>query len=211
MQPLTGLTVLQHPSTPTANHLELDYYMVTRSKAASTVNVAPRARGPRRPGDLAVSAFETAADDIVERYDARGQEPRGVTPFAWPENQLKRECYNLIIKHTRWGGREIIDIVRKYGCVPESITFNKNKFYWGLLAIDPKGAYILDPQLSKYAKEMIYAWKHLVPPEYLIGFLLQSGNISSLRAKLREGGTEKDFIDFRKISVLMRAELSDLA
>jgi hypothetical protein len=175
--------------------------MVTRKTAVSKKEVPRRARGPQRPGDLAESAFELAADEIVERYDVRGREPRGATPFAWPENQLKRECYNLIIKHTRWSGAEIIAIVRKYGCVPESITFRKNKFYWELLAIDPKITCISDPSLSKYSIEMLYAWRHRVPPEYLIGFLLQSGNLSSLRVKLREGRTEKDFVDFRKIAV----------
>ena len=182
--------------------------MVSRKAAASKRGIPGRGRKPQQLRDLAASAFELAADDIIERYDARGRDPRGATPFAWPENQLKRECYNLIIKHTRWGGREIIDIVHKYRCIPDSITFRQNKFYWGILAIDPKAAFISDPSLSKYSKEMLYAWQHRVPPEYLIGFLLQSGNLPALRVKLREGRTEKDFIDFRKITVSTTKEPS---
>jgi hypothetical protein len=172
--------------------------MVTRKSAATQRRRVARGRGPGREISPAAQAFEREADRALARYEERKRMDRSTSPFAWPENLLKRECYNLILKHTRWSGKAVLEIVRTWKCQPDTITYHHNKFYWGLLAIDPQGDFIPDPALSKYAKEMLYAAKHNVPPEYLIGFLLQSGNLTFIRNQLRSGEIDREFAAFRR-------------
>ena len=55
------------------------------------------------------------------------------------------------------------------------------------------GLYEEDTQISRQeraqmAKELLYADRHNVPPEYLCGFLYQSGGRKKLDEKLNESG-----------------------
>lgn len=173
--------------------------MVTRKAAATLRTASSRRNGsPVRNGSLASQRFERQADHILKQYETMGKKVLGRRAFSRPENYLKRECYNLIFRHTKWSGRTIIEVVRRWRCVPDTITYKQNRFYWGLLAIDPQEEFIRDPALSKYAKEMLYAAKHGVPAEYLIGFLMQSDNLASIREKLQSGELDREFMSFRR-------------
>lgn len=84
------------------------------------------------------------------------------------------------------------------GCLPDTVTYKQNKFYWGLLAIDPQEAYITDPALSKYTKEILFASKHGVPAEYLIGFLMQSETLWCIRMRLARASSTENSCIFAK-------------
>ena len=172
--------------------------MASRNSAGRRPS-SSRGRGPyKRTMSEAGEAFEQGAEEILNLYRERRKQTRPSAPFDWPESLLKRECYNLIQKHSRWSGRVITSIVKRWECIPEQITYAQNKFYWGILAIDPEADCISNPSLSKYAKEMLYADLHGVPPEYLIGFLSQSGNLTLIRERLRRHELDQEFLNFRK-------------
>ncbi len=52
----------------------------------------------------------------------------------------------------------------------------ENPFFWTLHLLMSKSGWLTRDQKSKTARALRYAHKHAVPPEFLIGFILQVGN-----------------------------------
>lgn len=144
------------------------------------------------------------AGDYEERITAIGTEydslPRtGVSPFATRHGFMMRECYLLVRQFKgRPGGADAIKGFSEYEKRDRrQPTYEENPFYWGIKSIRNDFS---TSALAFFAKQLKHAENHKVPPEYLIGFLLQ---MQSHRNRLMRScilPTEDDFDLFRNKS-----------
>jgi hypothetical protein len=70
---------------------------------------------------------------------------------------------------------------------PLKVSFRQNPFYWALYAARNDGSIdsIADKDMSRFAAQMMYADRHDIPPELLVGFIYQQGSEAELTRKLR--------------------------
>lgn len=104
-------------------------------------------------------------------------------PGETPRAILKRGIYTLVrdLQRTRKAQFEtalahVID-KRLY------VDFEVNPFHWGLAAASACGELGSDfhNSISEYGTELLYAHRHRIPPELLIGFIHQVGGIKRIR------------------------------
>lgn len=143
---------------------------------------------------LVGSEFIDKVEEIVEEYNIRKKEKSAECPFVSAEGYLKRECYILITNsNTRWHN----DFIKKLSVYTNrerrQPSYEENRYYWGLLAIDPSHDMIGHNDLQIYSRQMLYAQRHGVPPEHLVGFLYQSGNQKSIQGKVQDNKREEEF------------------
>lgn len=141
-------------------------------------------RSPRKLSD-SQWAFDDAAGFIRDGFSQR-QTVKGLRPFDSANGYLRREAYALIreTKSRKGGANTIKSLVQRLSTTPESPEYAENPFYWGLLAIDPHRDFLSAQDLSRFAKQLLYADRNGVPPSYLIGFLYQTGGPRDLSHKL---------------------------
>ena len=139
-------------------------------------------------------------DATQERFNLREgkkkrQQPKTPTPpYDKPNGYLKREVYRLVCDCI--ADRKVRALQRKVATndsSPRPSAHNEeNPFYWGLLAV----CGINDPRVSrnnrsKFANELLYAHKHKVPADLLVGFIYQIGSSDGLRQRLVDEQTEE--------------------
>lgn len=132
--------------------------------------------------------FDSFALGIFQRIfeQSKGDE----IPYNRPANVLKRSVYTL--------GRQLIDLDKQhilaeylqetsksYNKPPASIAtpdVEQNPYHWFYLLLlgenrlsKGKKRLVTRDQISKSSRQLVYAEKNDVPPEYLIGFILQIG------------------------------------
>lgn len=144
--------------------------------------------------------FRPLARAILESYESRANAgKRGDRPFDSAEGTLKRECYALIRRYRHKHQHEFLKRVSAYDNRRyDQPEYKENPFYWGLLAIDREVKSIGQGNLSEYAGQFLFADKHGVPPEYLIGFIYQSGG-REMRIKIRTDSRDHEFELFRRM------------
>lgn len=195
---------------------------VIRGSRVPKSDVAARFRNAYR-SNHGRTGFEGDWDDFVEGLNAKLQEAVGIlagedaAPYYQPANVLKRCVYELVldledagmsdkiddlIDHIRvahevgkpFGDRRVLRTLRK--------ACETNTFYYILLGLE--GTTIKTFSLSKsnvtrFAQQLNYARRHRVPPEFLIGFLMQTGGIGQVCKRAGEPKrVEKWFADLRK-------------
>lgn len=162
----------------------------TRSKL---INLPPlpsdRARMPE-----AKAIFGAHADVIVHGWADRQNSPKGKyaeSPNAW----FKREAYALISHYVAY---DLADVFRRF--VRQDRRSNRvieealmNPFKLGLLAMFADDSDLGRNNRRVFGNQMLYAWAHDVPPEFLNGFLAVSGGPAEIAEKLRCGTFEPGF------------------
>lgn len=148
----------------------------------------------RRERLAALSDFEHAADQIVERYEAHAA-ATGKTPYESPLGTFKRESYKLLRRTIADEGKHnvIKAIVRREDVEPARLLYAENPFHFGLLAIDPYRIVIEKRRLSLWSRQMAYADRHDVPAHFFLGFLWQSGSSDDISRKLLDDCREPWF------------------
>lgn len=119
-----------------------------------------------------------------------------LAPYDQPESVLKRSVYSLVrslrnrgvVKHleTAIFNDRYLDTGRT-----KRVRFEDNPFQWVLFGladhVEISGKFhISQPKISRYSRQLLYADRHGVPTEYLIGFLYQSGNPSQISKKAND-------------------------
>lgn len=168
------------------------------AKLATDRRLKPK--GLLRPsGTLSPAAleFEQRADDILAGYNARKTAAGVCSPYEAKGAYFKRKAYQLIRDYLNTPGRSrtIKSLVRRWGREPRSPPFSQNPFFWGLLAIDPQADILTPGRLHIYSLQMLYAHRHDVPTQFLIGFLHQSGNPGDLSHKVTGNLREDWFVE----------------
>lgn len=121
------------------------------------------------------SKWDALIDPILAEWRIRPD--KGVAPYDQKANYLRREIYRVIWNlRQRSEGKAVIEAAVLGHCnrMPTRLTLTQNPFFWGLKAAADR--FDLGPdRVSRLAKEMLYAWRHQVQPDLLIGFILQTG------------------------------------
>lgn len=127
------------------------------------------------------------------RLSASGE---GTSPQMSRNGRLKREIYALV-RHflAQDHGNVIKEIVEDDGRAPANgPAFEDNPFHWGLLSLfEARGDGLSRGDRYLFARQMLYAHKHDVPPNLLVGFIYQSGKPQDIAQKLLAGTFEPGF------------------
>lgn len=113
-----------------------------------------------------------------------------------PDSVMKAGVYRLLTQMLDSRTVSTLEQVLEYkiaGRLP-SMPFSESPFYWAFKAIVADGEVECDARsISRYGAELLYAHKHKIPPELLIGFISQVGGSSAIRKKLNAGRKETWF------------------
>ena len=116
---------------------------------------------------------------------------RAESANAW----FKREAYRLLKHLIEGGAKHVFQLVvradnRSTRLVEEAL---KNPFKLGLLAMFADESGLSKGDRHVFGNQMLYAWSHDVPPEFLNAFLAISGGPALIAKKLKEGFVEPGF------------------
>jgi len=106
-----------------------------------------------------------------------------------PESVLKREVYRFVI--TNFTPRTIGRLERVLDPLIERsreirLGFTDNNLHWILLALSSEEISIRASEINKYSKQLLYALRHRIDPDLLIGFLYQTGSPEQIAEKVRD-------------------------
>lgn len=151
---------------------------------------------PKRPGQgrNALQDFDNVAKSIARAW-RRQQQKEGLSPQESANGVLKREAYRVIchyIEHRQAAYFETV-IRERGGALSSVIKLADNPFHYGLTALFGDDGILSRPDKSVFASQMVYAYRHRVPANLLVGFIYQCGSVSELRRKLKSGATEPGF------------------
>ncbi len=119
--------------------------------------------------------WDQRVDPVIAEW--RKRPTKGVSPYDQKENYLRREIYRIICNlRSRAEGKAILGaaVLGHCGKEPTRLTVSQNPFFWGLKALAARIGLKPD-RISRLSKEMLYAWRHDIEPDLLIGFILQTG------------------------------------
>lgn len=137
--------------------------------------------------------WDNAMAELRDKLQGRPRERRGLSPYDNRSGTIRRYMYRLVRGYRISSNLGIIQkVVRSLQNEPLQVPFKDNPFYWALYAAKHDGEIDLtDKEVSRYAAQMMYADRHRVDPDYLVGFVYQQGSHADLAQKLRDGLTEE--------------------
>ncbi|QOV93443.1 hypothetical protein [Novosphingobium sp. ES2-1] len=164
-------------------------------KSGPSANVVRRRAG--------LTGYEEAWDKFVASVEAELANARrataefGKSPYYAPANVVKRAVYKFVISaraKVKLGPLErTIDAIRVAhagGKVLRTLRkdFRRDGFYWVLtgLHLDCPAANLRKSDVTRFTQHLKYARRHRVPPEYLIGFLLQTGSLAEVYRRAQD-------------------------
>lgn len=109
-----------------------------------------------------------------------------LTPYEKPEAFLKREVYGLVCRYLDAGTEGLLRraIESEPADFPQSPSFSENPFHWVFQGLRGAESVTLKRyQVSRFGRQLLYARRHRVPPEFLIGFLFQCGSPDAIYKK----------------------------
>lgn len=145
-------------------------------------NPYKRAPDPRVEGD-----WEDLESDLRRDLPASRNPTGKLAPFERPEAVLKRYVYRFVREHLEAGDGAKLEYLLGYLRSAEQrahrIAFETNPFHWALSAIPIELSELKRPALTKVGRQLLYAHRHDVDPDLLIGFLYQSGDPDEISRK----------------------------
>lgn len=139
------------------------------------------------------ATFNKLADQIIAewfRRKARPADRRAESANAW----FKRAAYQLLQYYIEHGMQDTFERNFRQDERPNRLVeaAKANPFKAGLLAM------FSDDTLSRndrhvFGNQMLYAWAHQVPPDFLNAFLAVSGGPAQIANKLRDQQPEPGF------------------
>lgn len=143
------------------------------------------------PLKRAKQQFELTADDIIRewvRRRAASPSRRAESPNAW----FKKEAYRFLKEYIEQQREDVFESVVKDRSKRLIDDARQNPFKLGLLAM------FADESVSRsdrhvFGNQMLYAWRHFVPADFLNAFLAISGGPAAVAKKLKEGDLEPGF------------------
>lgn len=115
----------------------------------------------------------------------------GAPPYSLANSRLKRAVYGMVRKHIASDKMDLLKRVATsdQGELHPSQENQENPFYWGLFLLCGLDG-LTKSSRSRFAQELLYAHRHDVPKEHLIGFIYQIGSSKGLGKKLQDGKME---------------------
>jgi len=129
---------------------------------------------------------------IHDEWEGRLQ-AKAAKPYDTPNGYLKREVYRLVRHCIATQTVETLQaLVADDDCSPRPTAYNKqDPFYWGLMFVFGMDRRVCRKTRERFANELLYAHKHNVPPELLVGFIYQIGNSNGLRKRILNAEMEE--------------------
>lgn len=160
-----------------------------------------REPGYKRPRWAGYLATEGRWDDLQVKLE-RGTQLRKATPDLPPFDReasfLKREVYAFVLENFRTSIEEANllrflpeVIARAKRRPPHKPSVEANPFHWVFYALAAEGRHLERWEISRFGRELLYAKRHSIPPELLIGFLYQTGTPDQIYRKAGGGGHEE--------------------
>jgi hypothetical protein len=178
------------------------------------------------------TGFEGDWDDFVEALIVQLRQAKDIqagkdaAPYYEPANVLKRSVYELVLdlEETDMAGKidDLIDGIRVARENGKRLSDRRvlrrlqkecetDTFYYILLGLEGVGFdtfSLTRSNVTRFARQLNYARRHRVPPEFLVGFLMQTGSIGLICKRAREPKrVEKWFADLRKADRAKRKSL----
>ena len=133
---------------------------------------------------------------ISTRPKGRSESP----PWDNWSGRIRAHIYALVRRYRVQGRLKIIrQLVSGLVNEPLKVSFHANPFYWALYAArnDADLTILSYKDISRFAAQMLYADRHDIDPELLIGFIYQQGGEDALKRKLDQGASEPWLADYR--------------
>lgn len=114
------------------------------------------------------------ANALFEEAKGRGQ----ATPNNNPRALIKREVYRFVLElRERNRERYLEDVISvALEKLPVGIVFKENPFHWALAGVRATNDDLLTRnEVMRFGRQLIYAERHGVRPELLVGFVYQCG------------------------------------
>lgn len=183
----------------------------TSKPSSSSNHVTRNPNAQRRKGGR--TGYEEVWGSFIEQVEgelAKASElPDDLrkAPYYAPPNVVKRAVYTFVRDARRklkpGPLEDTIDASRVAHAGSKTLRtlrkdFRKEPYYWVLtgLHLDCPAAKLRKSDVTRFAQHLNYAHRHKVPPEFLIGFLLQSGSLADIYQRaLDRDRREKWFID----------------
>lgn len=129
-------------------------------------------------------------DEWLERQ-ANKPARRAESPNAW----FKREAYRLLAHYIENRLARIFQLNAQKDLRPNRLVTEalKNPFKLGLLAMFSDESTLSPNNRHVFGNQMLYAWAHDVPPDFLNAFLAISGGPAQISKKLKQGEAEPGF------------------
>lgn len=152
---------------------------------------------PSRPGQGpdAMTEFNALSRRLIDEWQRRKDLKGQLTPAETANGYLKRESYRIIDHYVTHGrARFFENVVRQDGRgLTARVKLEENPFHFGLLALFADDSVVSKQDRSLFSMQMLYAYQHGIPPEFLIGFIYQAGSKEEIKRKLRDGSFEPGF------------------
>lgn len=145
-------------------------------------------RNGRRPE----AHFHEIAEAVVKEWVRRkAEQTQAETPTSW----FKRNLYRLIKAYVDAGHAAIfLSMAKRSGRAQVGLKrIEDNPFKLALFGMWTDNESLTRHQQKTFGDQMLYAYKHDVPPEHLIGFVGVAGSPSRISQKLRDGAREPGF------------------
>lgn len=169
--------------------------MAKRKEYKRKFSLAPKSPLSKKDVSDALLAIWDGHSDRLKESWVKAQ-PYGLTKNEAAKNFARREVYALgialLVQPPKWDIAEVVEKIRlKPTTRPEALERIFHALFLSLYESD-------DPINRKerwmMAKDLEYAFRHKVPPEFLCGFLYQSGGRRGLLKKLEDGYIEPGFL-----------------
>ena len=133
--------------------------------------------------------WDATVQQIGAGMASRDGRDRELPPFDRAESYLKREIYSFVCRYLDEGRAGPLKVVlENEGDLPRDPSFESNPFHWALVAMhEQTGGVKVRWKISRYGRQLAYARRHRIPPELLVGFLLQTGTVDQV---YRKAGTD---------------------
>ena len=152
---------------------------------------------PARPGQgpNAMAEFNALSRGLIDEWQRRKGLRGQLTPAETANGYLKRESYRIIVHYVAQGrSRFFENVVRQDGRgLTARVKLEENPFHFGLLALFADDSVVSKQDRSLFSMQMLYAYRHGIPAEFLIGFIYQAGSKEEIKRKLSEGSIEPGF------------------
>ncbi len=121
----------------------------------------------------------------------KGRAP-GVPPSDTRSGRLRWFVYSFVRRLKQRNRLGIITgVVYGLDFEPTKISFKANPYYWALYAFENvEKLSISAKDMSRFSLQMLYAERHNIDPELLVGFIYQQGNDNDLAYKVASGYIE---------------------
>lgn len=149
------------------------------------------------------SGFVDGLEREVIASRGRLQAGEKLAPYDSPDGVLKRGAYGFVRSKLKAGQGRLLDDVldnvrtaalgkrRKSAKKAEPAkqirirqkAFSENPFHYALRELPSKIKQFRGDDLNRYGRQMLYAYRHEIEPDLLIGFLAQTGTMKEVAAK----------------------------